>query len=68
MTIFCDENAHENICNMLDISLHQHCFKMEFGHNLCVATVCHRTTPGPLFTKKTPSNGYRDPHDKPKTI
>ena len=24
--------------------------------------------PGPLFTKKTPSYGYRDPHDKPKTV
>ena len=23
---------------------------------------------GPLFTKKTPSYGYRDPHDKPKTV
>ena len=23
--------------------------------------------PGPLFTKKTPSYGYRNPHDKPKT-
>ena len=22
-------------------------------------------TPGPLFTKKTPSYGYRDPHCKP---
>ena len=25
-------------------------------------------SPGPLFTKKTPSYGYRDPHDKPKTV
>ena len=24
------------------------------------------TEPGPLFTKKMPSYGYRDPHDKPK--
>ena len=24
--------------------------------------------PGPLFTKKTPSYGYRDPHYKPKTV
>ena len=24
--------------------------------------------PGPLFTKKTSSYGYRDPHYKPKTI
>ena len=24
--------------------------------------------PGPLFTKKTPSYGYRDPDDKPKTV
>ena len=24
--------------------------------------------PGPLFTKKTPSYGYRNPHDKPKTV
>ena len=23
---------------------------------------------GPLFTKKTSSYGYRDPHDKPKTV
>ena len=23
---------------------------------------------GPLFTKKTPSYVYRDPHDKPKTV
>ena len=23
---------------------------------------------GPLLTKKTPSYGYRDPHDKPKTV
>ena len=23
---------------------------------------------GPLFTKKTPSYGYRDPHYKPKTV
>ena len=23
---------------------------------------------GPLFTKKTPSYGYRDPHDKPETV
>ena len=23
---------------------------------------------GPLFTKKTPSDGYRDPHYKPKTV
>ena len=26
------------------------------------------TASGPLFTKKTPSYGYRDPHDKPKTV
>ena len=25
-------------------------------------------TPGPLFIKKTPSYGYRDPHYKPKTV
>ena len=25
-------------------------------------------SPGPLFTKKTPSYGYRDPHDKPQTV
>ena len=24
--------------------------------------------PGPLFTKKTPSYGYRDSHDKPKKV
>ena len=24
--------------------------------------------PGPLSTKKTPSYGYRDPHDEPKTV
>ena len=24
--------------------------------------------PGPLFTKKAPSYGFRDPHDKPKTV
>ena len=24
--------------------------------------------PGPLFTKLTPSYGYMDPHDKPKTV
>ena len=26
------------------------------------------SNPGPLFTKKTPSYGYRDPHYKPKTV
>ena len=26
------------------------------------------STAGPLFTKKTPSYGYRDPHYKPKTV
>ena len=25
-------------------------------------------SPGPLFTKKTPSYGYRDPHDEAKTV
>ena len=29
---------------------------------------CTRQDTGPLFTKKTPSYGYRDPHDKPKTV
>ena len=29
---------------------------------------CKYNSPGPLFTKKTPSYGYRDPHDKPKTV
>ena len=28
----------------------------------------HHKYSGPLFTKKTPSYGYRDPHDKPKTV
>ena len=28
----------------------------------------YRTATGPLFTKKTPSYGYRDSHYKPKTV
>ena len=27
-----------------------------------------KKNPGPLFTKKTPSYGYRDPHYKPKVV
>ena len=32
--------------------------------------LCSRTLilSGPLFTNKTPSYGYRDPHNKPKTV
>ena len=31
-------------------------------------SVSYRQSPGPLFTKKTPSYGYRDPHYIPKTV
>ena len=33
-----------------------------------VDVILDRKIPGPLFTKKTPSYGYRDPHYKPKTV
>ena len=39
------------------------------GVSMCVHTTRAGTPdPGPLFTKKTPSYGYRDPHNKPKTV
>ena len=39
------------------------------GHLLIQpSSIDHLVAPGPLFTKKTPSYGYRDPHDKPKTV
>ena len=34
----------------------------------CEDVVEYNSGPGPLFTKKTPSYGYRDPHYKPKTV
>ena len=36
---------------------------LEFGTNTMLVAEY-----GPLFTKKTPSYGYRDPHYKPKTV
>ena len=36
-----------------------------FMEQICLL-IC--TKPGPLFTKKTPSYGYRDPYYKPKTV
>ena len=33
-----------------------------------VAILVHRAFPGPLFTKKTSSYGYRDPNYKPNTV
>ena len=37
-------------------------------HHLSLVGHIHKMIPGPLFTKKTPSYGYRDPHYKPKTV
>ena len=41
------------------------CCPMSSGWHNIIHALSH---PGPLFTKKTPSYGYRDPHDKPKTV
>ena len=40
---------------------------IEFGYNIPHPdSFCEEIT-GPLFTKKTPSYGYKDPRDKHKT-
>ena len=42
------------------------CGGYKYSHSI-TWYVHHRSGP-PLFTKKTPSYGYRDPHYKPKTV
>ena len=44
-------------------------FRSPFGPYVPFIWNCYVSrNPGPLFTKKTPSYGYRDPHYKPKTV
>ena len=43
--------------------------RVSLKYNVCSCQMLRRqVNTGPLFTKKTPSYGYRDPHDKPKTV
>ena len=57
--------------NMISIALMKEYLSFEVTHRekiLSHAGIHLIIYPGPLFTKKTPSYQYRDPHYKPETV